>query len=64
MSTGVKAVVVSQHAPAPGTKDTLMPLERSRIPLLRTGLRGAVHLQWGSNHIITGGFLDHHDRIR
>ena len=59
-----RAVVVSQRPPAPGTTDALTPLERSGIPLLRTWQRGAVHFQWCSDHIITEGFLDRHDRPR
>ena len=42
-----KAVVISQRPPAPGKTDTLTPLERSGIPLLRTWQCGAVHFQWG-----------------
>jgi competence protein ComEC len=59
-----RTVIVSQRMPAPGTSDALAPLERSGIPVLRTWQRGAVHFQWRSGHIITQGFLDHHDQPR
>jgi competence protein ComEC len=59
-----RAVVVSQRMPAPGTTDALAPLEQSGIPLLRTWQRGAIHLQWSSDRIITQGFLDQQDRPR
>jgi competence protein ComEC len=57
-----RTVVVSQRMPAPGTTDALTPLERSGTPLLRTWQRGAVHIQWRSDRIITDGFLDHHEQ--
>jgi competence protein ComEC len=56
-----RQVIVSQRMPATGTPDALAPLERSGIPLLRTWQRGAVHIEWRSDRIITDGFLDHHD---
>jgi competence protein ComEC len=55
-------VVVSQRPPAIGTSDALTTLERTGIPVLRTWQRGAVHFQWSLDHIITEGFLDHHDQ--
>ncbi len=57
-----RAVIVSQRMPAPGTTDALTPLELGGIPLLRNWQRGAVHFDWRSDHIITEGFLDHHDQ--
>jgi hypothetical protein len=57
-----KAVIVSQRPPPPGTSDSLAPIERSGIPVLRTWQRGAVHFQWSSDHITTEGFLDPHDK--
>jgi|SRR5271157_728048 len=59
-----RTVMVSQRMPAPGTADTLTPLERSGIPLLRTWQRRAVHFQWRSDRMITVGFLDQHDQPR
>jgi competence protein ComEC len=59
-----RTVMVSQRMPATGTNDALTPLERSGIPLLRTWQRGAVHIEWRADRVITEGFLDHHDRPR
>ena len=59
-----RTVMVSQRMPALGSSDSLTPLERSGIPLLRTWQRGAVHFQWRSDHIITEGFVDHPDQRR
>ena len=53
-----RTVVVSQRPPAPGTTDTLTPLERAGTPVLRTWQRGAIHFRWTPDRIITQGFLD------
>src|SRR5208283_1765488 len=59
-----RTVVVSQRMPAVGSTDALTPLKRSGIPLQRTWQRGAAHFQRRSDHILTEGFLDHHDQLR
>ncbi|MGA2700107.1 MAG: alpha/beta fold hydrolase [Isosphaeraceae bacterium] len=53
-----RTVVVSQRPPAPGTTDALTPLERAGTPLLRTWQRGAIHIRWTPDGIVTQGFLD------
>jgi competence protein ComEC len=59
-----RTVIVSQRMLAPGTNDALTPLERSKIPLLRTWQRGAIHFEWSDHRIVTEGFLDPYDHPR
>jgi competence protein ComEC len=59
-----RTVVVSQRSPTFGTTDALTPLERSGVPLLRTWQRGAVHVWWEADGIVTEGFLDRHDQTQ
>jgi competence protein ComEC len=56
-----RTVVVSQRGFTLGSTDALTPFERRGIPLLRTWQRGAVHFEWGSDHIVMEGFLDEPD---
>jgi hypothetical protein len=55
-----RTVIVSQRMLAPGATDALTQLERSGIALVRTWQRGAVLFRWGSEKIVTEGFLDQH----
>ncbi len=51
-------VLVSQHAPRPGTTDGLAHLAARGTPLLRTHQHGALRLRWTDQAILEDGFLD------
>jgi competence protein ComEC len=52
------SVLVSQRAPAAGTRDALAPLEAGGIAVLRTWERGAIRVRWLPSRLDVSGFLD------
>jgi beta-lactamase superfamily II metal-dependent hydrolase/pimeloyl-ACP methyl ester carboxylesterase len=51
-------VLVSQRAPAPGTRDALAPVEARGTAVLRTWERGAIRVRWLPSRLDVSGFLD------
>ena len=51
-------VVVSQRAPAPGSRDPLGPIADGQFPLLRTWQVGAVRLRFDPSGLVAAGFVE------